>query len=208
MLNPFNSVIERRYSITDLDMSSQDRSDSTIEHNFSSLAHTEFERAEETFITFGDATATPGDATNSTEQTGLQHGRGSDASSTQTSIDITRLSHEDHERVGVEETTVGTTEPGETHAFLHENHPDAESIRKTKAKTKGNHVAFLMTWWLEAVSLALAIAALSAIVGIMAEYHDKQQPEWKYRINLNTVIAILSTLMRACVVVVAEEGET
>jgi predicted component of type VI protein secretion system len=65
-----------------------------------------------------------------------------------------------------------------------------------------------MTWWLEAVSLALAIAALSAIVGIMAEYHDKQQPEWKYRINLNTVIAILSTLMRACVVVVAEEGET
>jgi hypothetical protein len=52
------------------------------------------------------------------------------------------------------------------------------------------------------------MAALTAIVVLMAEYHDKQQPEWKYRINLNTVIAILSTLMRACMIVVAEEGET
>jgi hypothetical protein len=207
MLNPFNSLIERLTSITGLDMSSQDRSYSTIGDTIPAAAYTELERAEETLITSEDATATPGDATNSTEQTGLQHGRGSDASSTQTSIDITRPSHEYHERVGVEET-VGTSEPGETNTFLHENHPDTEFIRKTKPKIKGNHQALLTTWWFEAVSLALAMAALTAIVVLMAEYHDKQQPEWKYRINLNTVIAILSTLMRACMIVVAEEGET
>ncbi|KAI4685087.1 hypothetical protein J4E81_008899 [Alternaria sp. BMP 2799] len=40
---------------------------------------------------------------------------------------------------------------------------------------------------------------------MMKEYNNKQQPEWKYKINLNTIIAILSTLMRACLVFVAEE---
>ncbi|EUC47687.1 hypothetical protein COCMIDRAFT_34755 [Bipolaris oryzae ATCC 44560] len=39
----------------------------------------------------------------------------------------------------------------------------------------------------------------------MAKYNDKEQPEWRYSINLNTIIAVLATVLRSCMVVVAEE---
>ncbi|EUC38784.1 hypothetical protein COCCADRAFT_32149 [Bipolaris zeicola 26-R-13] len=39
----------------------------------------------------------------------------------------------------------------------------------------------------------------------MAKYNDKEQPEWRYSINLNTVIAVLATILRSCMVVVTEE---
>jgi hypothetical protein len=112
-----------------------------------------------------------------------------------------------HERIGIEETS-GIAEPGENHPFLHENHTHATSTEQTKTKAKGNTVKLLKTWWLEVVSLIIAVSALIAIVATVAKYNNKQQPAWKYAINLNTLVAILSTLMRACMVAVAEEGES
>ncbi|KAJ5063990.1 hypothetical protein J3E74DRAFT_415127 [Bipolaris maydis] len=44
-----------------------------------------------------------------------------------------------------------------------------------------------------------------AIVITMAKYNDREQPEWRYSINLNTIIAVLATVLRSCMVVVAEE---
>jgi hypothetical protein len=41
----------------------------------------------------------------------------------------------------------------------------------------------------------------------MVEYNEKEQPAWKYAINLNTLIAVLSILFRACMVLVTEEGK-
>ncbi|KAF2849956.1 hypothetical protein T440DRAFT_508432 [Plenodomus tracheiphilus IPT5] len=191
-------------------MSSQDRAGSTMGENIPKASYTGFERAEETPIILEDIEVQPSEATNSIEQRESQRSPGSDANSVspstapQISIDIARPLHRYHERVSVE-GTVDTAEPEETHTFLHEDQPDTISLQQKTPKVNGNRVVLLTTWWTEIVSLVLAIAALIAIVVMMTEYHNKQQPEWKYKINLNTLIAILSTLMRACLVVVAEE---
>jgi hypothetical protein len=95
------------------------------------------------------------------------------------------------------EGLVDASEPGETRAFLD----------KDRSKDGSSHDAKLLAaWWTEVAALAGATAALIAIVTTLARYNNKEQPNWKGAINLNTLIAILSTLMRACMVVVAEEG--
>lgn len=68
-------------------------------------------------------------------------------------------------------------------------------------------MTLLKTWWIELLSLVAAIAALTAIVATLAKYNKKEQPAWRFAINLNTLIAILSTILRACMAVVAEEGK-
>lgn len=107
---------------------------------------------------------------------------------------------------GVEESTA-RVEPGETHAFLSKDHSDTRTTGQPIAKDKHNSASVLTTWWYELASTAAAIAALIAIVITMAKYDNKEQPEWKNSINLNTLIAVLATMLRACIVVVAEEGE-
>jgi hypothetical protein len=126
----------------------------------------------------------------------------------QTSTDSARPLPGYHERVGNEDTA-GTVEPGENLPFLHKNNIHATSTEQTKTKAKGSTVKLLKTWWLEVVSLIIAVSALIAIVATVAEYNAKEQPDWKYaiNININTVVAILSTLMRACLVAVAEQGK-
>lgn len=106
------------------------------------------------------------------------------------------------------EDALDPPEPGENRAFLHEHEAKEESADHAKTRGQGSHVALLAAWWMEATSVAAATAALIAIVVTLVQYNNKEQPTWKGAINLNTLIAILSTLMRACMVVVAEEGET
>lgn len=184
-------------------MSSQDRAVSPIEDIIPTTSYTRGEQAEETTIAL---------ERNPTEQREVHRGPASDVDSlspsttTHFSTDNAHPLREYHERIGAEET-VGTAEPGETHAFLRENHQDATSTNQAKTQVKGNRVKLTNIWWVEVVSLTIAISALIAIMVALAEYNNKQQPAWKYAINLNTLIAILSTLMRACMVVVAEEGK-
>jgi hypothetical protein len=125
---------------------------------------------------------------------------------TQISVDGQNPNHASHEGIPVEESTA-RVEPGETHAFLHKDHSDTRNTGQPIAKDKRNSASVLNTWWFEFASLSAAIAALIAIVITMAEYDSKEQPEWKYSINLNTLIAVLATMLRACMVVVAEEGK-
>lgn len=91
------------------------------------------------------------------------------------------------------------------HTFL----PNASSTEAPAAEPdqKVHHISLLATWRLEIFSPLLAIAALIAIAVTMSEYNKKEQPAWKYTINLNNLIAILSTLLRACMVAVVEEGK-
>lgn len=105
-------------------------------------------------------------------------------------------------------TTFGETE--ETDRFLSDNYPESTSTSTSNgptSKKKGkSHELLLKTWWIEIVSLLIATAALIAIVVTLAKYDGQEQPAWSYAINLNTLIAILATLLRACMVIVAEEG--
>jgi hypothetical protein len=61
-------------------------------------------------------------------------------------------------------------------------------------------------WWQEILSLLIASTALVAIVIVLVMYNGKEQPTWKYSINLSALVAILSTLLRVLMVTVVEEG--
>jgi hypothetical protein len=58
-----------------------------------------------------------------------------------------------------------------------------------------------------AADTSMAIGAFLAIVTILAVYNNEEQPAWKYSLNINTLVAILSTLLRASLVVIVEEGK-
>lgn len=111
-----------------------------------------------------------------------------------------------HRETCVEENAA-RAKPGETHAFLSNEHSETRTAGQLIAKDKQNSASVLMTWWFELASLVAAIAALVAIVITMAKYNDKELPEWRYSINLNTSIAVLAIMLRSCMVVVAEEGK-
>lgn len=97
--------------------------------------------------------------------------------------------------------------PKEIHGVTREDRPAPEPNDADVAKTRNDRISLLTAWWREVVSLAIATAAFIAIIVTMVKYNKKEQPTWKHAINLNTLIAILSTLLRACMVLVIEEGE-
>jgi Protein of unknown function (DUF3176) len=76
-----------------------------------------------------------------------------------------------------------------------------------QARLSRSRLSLMTVWWTEAVSLFMAIGAFLAIVTILAVYDNEEQPAWKYSLNLNTLVAILSTLLRASLVVIVEEGK-
>jgi hypothetical protein len=75
--------------------------------------------------------------------------------------------------------------------------------------TQTHHHGFrvlALVWWKEIASLLVAVLAFVAIVLILSMYNGQEQPAWKYSLNVSTLIAILSTLLRVAMVVIAQEG--
>jgi hypothetical protein len=64
----------------------------------------------------------------------------------------------------------------------------------------------LQTWWKEWVLLCLATGILIAIVVVLRCFNDQPQPNWSLGLNLNTIIAVLATLLRSSLVTIVEEG--
>jgi lipopolysaccharide export LptBFGC system permease protein LptF len=60
-------------------------------------------------------------------------------------------------------------------------------------------------WWKEIASLLVAVLALIAIALILSMYNRQEQPAWKYSLNLSTLTAILSVLLRVAMVIIAQE---
>jgi hypothetical protein len=67
-------------------------------------------------------------------------------------------------------------------------------------------LASLFAWWQDILTLLIGASALAAIIGTLAWFSSKEQPTWKHSINLNTLIAILATVLRVCVLYGVEEG--
>lgn len=59
--------------------------------------------------------------------------------------------------------------------------------------------AWVGDWIWEIVSLLVAVCCLVAIFTILAQFDDKEQPEWPYAstLNLSTLIALLATVLRS-----------
>lgn len=73
--------------------------------------------------------------------------------------------------------------------------------------TRAGYGRLIVAWWQEILCFTFAAVAFAAIAVILAKYNGQEQPDWKYSLNLSTLVAILSTLLRASMVVVVEESE-
>ena len=68
--------------------------------------------------------------------------------------------------------------------------------------------SIILDWWFELAALAVACWLLATIFGILVKYHDLRLEDWtkNYSISLNTVVAVLSTVLRTLIIMIAEEG--
>lgn len=64
----------------------------------------------------------------------------------------------------------------------------------------------LKDWAYELLSMTVAIGLLIAIILILRRFEDKEQPKWPHELTLNSVIAILSTILRALLASIIAEG--
>ena len=85
---------------------------------------------------------------------------------------------------------------------------DTKPFGKHTTTRRGGYGRLAIAWWQEIVSFLFAAATFVAIAVILAKYNGQEQPDWKYSLNLSTLVAILSTLFRASMVVVVEESES
>ncbi|KAL2676481.1 hypothetical protein Neosp_010239 [[Neocosmospora] mangrovei] len=63
----------------------------------------------------------------------------------------------------------------------------------------------IRSWLWESLALFLALGFLAAIVAIPASYDGSTTRHWPFSINLNTVVAILATFMRAAMLLIMAE---
>lgn len=63
----------------------------------------------------------------------------------------------------------------------------------------------LRHWCLEILTLFVSIGLLAAIIILLCVYDGKTMPEWPLSINLNTVISLLSTFLRAAMLAAVAE---
>ncbi|XXG95094.1 ribosome-binding protein [Hypoxylon texense] len=74
-------------------------------------------------------------------------------------------------------------------------HPSPEAA----APTRLYHVSRFYPW--EIGSVLVAFGMIAATYSILSHYDGHQIPEWPFSINLNTLIALISTIMRAAMLV-------
>ncbi|KAI9721228.1 MAG: hypothetical protein M1812_002389 [Candelaria pacifica] len=88
----------------------------------------------------------------------------------------------------------------------HDQHATSDKDGQ-KAASKYNLHHVLSRWWLwEVLSCILALAALVAIYGTLYAYNGRQLPDWPSGITLNALIALLSAVLRAAMLVPVVEG--
>lgn len=62
-------------------------------------------------------------------------------------------------------------------------------------------------WFTNVAGLLFAAAILIAIVVILRNYDGKLQPNWDYSLNLNSLVAILTTVLRTSLMDTVSDGE-
>ncbi|TQV90916.1 short-chain dehydrogenase [Cordyceps javanica] len=78
-------------------------------------------------------------------------------------------------------------------------HDDDESNPKAKAQ---KNPSLFKYWVLELICFFLAAAAVLVIHVILWRYNHRPVPDWPYGLSVNTLLSILSTVLRACLLAV------
>ena len=78
-------------------------------------------------------------------------------------------------------------------------YPELQSLKsKTKLILKG--------WWLEIAMLASSILLFTAIVIILQIYDNHPTPSWSFHLNVNSLVAFLSTFLRSSLFMILGQG--
>ncbi|KAF9877754.1 hypothetical protein CkaCkLH20_04889 [Colletotrichum karsti] len=98
-----------------------------------------------------------------------------------------------------EESIEAATTQGDFHR------QEARDTLREKRANAPERPRVLQFWKWEALALLLAMASVVTMTVIPVIYHDAPEEEWPFSININTVIALLTTLMRATMLLVVAE---
>lgn len=88
--------------------------------------------------------------------------------------------------------------------YMSSAHPDPDGGRIFSFKRGGLariHHLFVNSWMFEAISIMLAVGLMVAITTVLARFNGQVVPDWPLSISLNTLVALLSTIARALVLV-------
>jgi hypothetical protein len=67
-------------------------------------------------------------------------------------------------------------------------------------------IGVLRGWFWELISAIISLAALFGLLIILHKYNGRPQEEWTYKISINTLISVLSTIIRVSSLVPVAEG--
>jgi hypothetical protein len=67
-------------------------------------------------------------------------------------------------------------------------------------------IRIIKKWWSEIAMLALSILLFIAIVILLKLYDNHPMPSWSFHLNVNSMVAILSTLLRSCLFMILAQG--
>ena len=81
-----------------------------------------------------------------------------------------------------------------------------EAVTSDHRADHGSPFEVLKDWWLEILSCIITVAALIAIVAIIYPYQAQPLPQWPYSISINTLIAVMATIMKAAMLLITAEG--
>jgi hypothetical protein len=66
--------------------------------------------------------------------------------------------------------------------------------------------SLLKEWWLEIAMSALSILLFTAIVFLLQQYDKHPMPSWSFHLNVNSLVAILSTFLRSALFMILAQG--
>ena len=91
---------------------------------------------------------------------------------------------------------------GERPPLLHVHPAKAEQHRSPKSQ----NISILKEWRLEIATSALSILLFTAIVFLLMRYDKHPMPSWSFHLNVNSLVAILSTFLRSCLFMILAQG--
>lgn len=83
--------------------------------------------------------------------------------------------------------------------------PPRDVIVETKQNKRFAWLAIFKAWVSDLCMIIAVIGLLIAIATILRLYDGQRHPNWSLNLNLNSIIAILATILRSSIVAVTEE---
>jgi len=72
----------------------------------------------------------------------------------------------------------------------------------------GSNMTCIRTWYLEILSIIVAVCSFASITTILAMYQGKPKPQWPHLVSINSLIAVFSGILKAALVMPVTEGES